>query len=114
MSTPTRITHLVGHRAWQGEPGRTSEVCNPATGEVTGTLDLASAETVGEVVAKYMSGDKEAALAAVPDDMVRETMIVGTQSDVRDQIKQWEAAGVTMLMVTARDIETIEQLATLV
>lgn len=51
MSTPTRITHLVGHAPWQGEPGRTSEVFNPATGEVTGALDLADAATVDEVVA---------------------------------------------------------------
>ncbi|ACY23137.1 putative F420-dependent oxidoreductase [Gordonia bronchialis DSM 43247] len=71
-------------------------------------------EVVGEVVAKYMSGDKEAALAAVPDDMVRETMIVGTEDEVRQQIKQWEAAGVTMLMVTARDPAQIRMLGTLV
>ncbi|UAK36185.1 LLM class F420-dependent oxidoreductase [Gordonia bronchialis] len=71
-------------------------------------------EVVDEVVAKYMSGDKEAALAAVPDDMVRETMIVGTEDEVRQQIKQWEAAGVTMLMVTARDPAQIRMLGTLV
>ncbi|WP_435201352.1 CoA-acylating methylmalonate-semialdehyde dehydrogenase [Janibacter sp. GS2] len=51
MSTPTRITHLIGHASWEGEAARTSEVFNPATGEVTGTLDLASAELVDEVVA---------------------------------------------------------------
>ena len=71
-------------------------------------------EVVDEVVAKYMSGEKEAALSAVPDDMVRETMIVGTEDEVRQQIKQWEAAGVTMLMVTARDPAQIRMLATLV
>lgn len=51
MTTPTRITHLVGHAAWEGSSARTSEVFNPATGEVTGTLDLASAALVDEVVA---------------------------------------------------------------
>jgi malonate-semialdehyde dehydrogenase (acetylating)/methylmalonate-semialdehyde dehydrogenase len=51
MSTPTRITHLVAGQPWQGAAERTSEVFNPATGEVTGTLDLASAELVGDVVA---------------------------------------------------------------
>ena len=71
-------------------------------------------ELVDEVVAKYMSGDKEAALAAVPDDMVCETMIVGTEDEVRQQIKKWEADGVTMLMVTARDPAQIRMLATLV
>ena len=58
-TAPGRITHLVGHQSWQGEPGRTSEVYNPATGEVTGTLDLASAETVDEVVAKAKAAAQE-------------------------------------------------------
>ncbi|APH02859.1 CoA-acylating methylmalonate-semialdehyde dehydrogenase [Janibacter sp. FSL W8-0316] len=58
-TAPGRITHLVGHQSWQGEPGRTSEVYNPATGEVTGTLDLASADTVDEVVAKAKSAAQE-------------------------------------------------------
>ncbi len=50
MSTPTRITHLVAGRPWEGTAERTSPVYNPATGEQTGVLDLASAATVGEVV----------------------------------------------------------------
>ena len=48
---PTRITHLVAGRPWQGTAERTSEVFNPATGAVTGILDLASADLVGDVVA---------------------------------------------------------------
>ncbi|MBD5829817.1 CoA-acylating methylmalonate-semialdehyde dehydrogenase [Janibacter melonis] len=50
MSTPTRITHLVAGSPWKGTAERTSEVYDPATGEVTGALDLASADLVGEVV----------------------------------------------------------------
>ncbi|MCM3556027.1 CoA-acylating methylmalonate-semialdehyde dehydrogenase [Janibacter melonis] len=50
MSTPTRITHLVAGSPWEGTAERTSEVYDPATGEVTGALDLASADLVGEVV----------------------------------------------------------------
>jgi len=50
-STPTRITHLIAGSAWEGTAERTSDVYNPATGEVTGALDLASADLVSEVVA---------------------------------------------------------------
>ncbi|KGN31013.1 methylmalonate-semialdehyde dehydrogenase [Knoellia sinensis KCTC 19936] len=50
MSTPTRITHLIGGRAWDGPVERTSPVFNPATGDETGALDLASAVTVAEAV----------------------------------------------------------------
>ncbi|HPV91392.1 MAG TPA: aldehyde dehydrogenase family protein, partial [Ornithinibacter sp.] len=49
-TTPTRITHLIGGTPWQGSAARTSPVFNPATGEQTGVLDLASSELVGEVV----------------------------------------------------------------
>jgi malonate-semialdehyde dehydrogenase (acetylating) / methylmalonate-semialdehyde dehydrogenase len=50
-SGPARITHLVAGRPWDGTAERTSDVYNPATGQVTGTLDLASADLVDEVVA---------------------------------------------------------------
>ncbi|NHA67191.1 CoA-acylating methylmalonate-semialdehyde dehydrogenase [Phycicoccus flavus] len=50
MSSPTRITHLVAGSPWEGTAERTSPVYNPATGEQTGELDLASGALVGEVV----------------------------------------------------------------
>jgi F420-dependent oxidoreductase-like protein len=71
-------------------------------------------DAVDEIVSLFLGGKKAEAMAAVPDEMVRETMLVGTADEVRAQIKEWEAAGVTMLMVTARDTDTIRQLATLV
>ncbi len=46
-----RITHLIAGAPWEGTAERTSPVYNPATGEQTGELDLASADLVGEVVA---------------------------------------------------------------
>jgi malonate-semialdehyde dehydrogenase (acetylating) / methylmalonate-semialdehyde dehydrogenase len=49
--TPTRLTHLIAGAPWDGIAERTSDVYNPATGEVTGTLDLAPAALVDEVVA---------------------------------------------------------------
>src|SRR5688572_26203395 len=51
MSSPTRITHLIAGQPWAGTAERTSPVFNPATGEHTGDLDLASADLVSEVVA---------------------------------------------------------------
>ncbi|MGV9825808.1 LLM class F420-dependent oxidoreductase [Gordonia sp. NPDC003429] len=71
-------------------------------------------EVVDEIGSLFLAGRKTEALAAVPDEMVRETMIVGNADEVREQIKQWEAAGVSMLMVTARDTDTIAQLGALV
>ncbi|GAB3654668.1 CoA-acylating methylmalonate-semialdehyde dehydrogenase [Nocardioides korecus] len=46
-----RITHLIAGSPWEGTAERTSPVFNPATGQQTGELDLASADLVAEVVA---------------------------------------------------------------
>jgi malonate-semialdehyde dehydrogenase (acetylating)/methylmalonate-semialdehyde dehydrogenase len=51
-TTPTRITHLVAGRPWEGTAERNGPVFNPATGEQSGVVDFASAELVGEVVAR--------------------------------------------------------------
>src|SRR5699024_7661447 len=63
MSTTTeataRITHLLGHSSWEGEAARTSEVFNPATGEVTGCLDLADAAVVDQVVGHASAAARE-------------------------------------------------------
>ncbi len=50
MSTPQRITHLIGGTPWEGTAERTGPVYNPATGEQTGAVDFASAALVDEVV----------------------------------------------------------------
>ncbi len=50
MSNPTRITHLIGGAPWQGTAQRHGEVFNPATGEVTGVVDFASAPLVAQIV----------------------------------------------------------------
>jgi len=44
------IDHLVAGKAWQGGSTRFADVFNPATGQVTGKLRLASAADVDAVV----------------------------------------------------------------
>ncbi|WP_370891545.1 CoA-acylating methylmalonate-semialdehyde dehydrogenase [Janibacter sp. GXQ6167] len=51
MTAPARITHFIDGSPWGGQAERTSPVYNPATGEQTGELDLASGDLVGEAVA---------------------------------------------------------------
>lgn len=68
-------------------------------------------DQIGEL---FLAGKKAEAIAAVPDEMVAETMIVGPKEKVRDEIVRWEEAGVSMLMVTARTPELIRGLAELV
>jgi malonate-semialdehyde dehydrogenase (acetylating) / methylmalonate-semialdehyde dehydrogenase len=47
----TRISHWIGGRIVEGQSGRTGPVYNPATGEQTGEVDLATIEEVGAAVA---------------------------------------------------------------
>lgn len=58
MSTPTRITHLIGHSSWEGTAERTGDVFNPATGEVTGKVDFASTEVANEIIARAAEAQK--------------------------------------------------------
>ena len=46
----TRISHWIGGGLQEGTSGRTSPVYNPATGEVSGQVDLASADEVDAAV----------------------------------------------------------------
>jgi malonate-semialdehyde dehydrogenase (acetylating)/methylmalonate-semialdehyde dehydrogenase len=52
------VTHWIGGKPWAGEAAQRGDIYNPATGQVTGTVDFASAAEVGAAV--------EAASAAWP------------------------------------------------
>ncbi len=47
----------------------------------------------------YLSGEKKAAAAMVPDELVEGMSLVGTEGFVRDRIAAYRAAGVTILNV---------------
>ena len=48
--TARSITHWIGGKPWGGTAGRTGDVYDPATGEVTGTVDFATAAEVDAAV----------------------------------------------------------------
>jgi F420-dependent oxidoreductase-like protein len=72
------------------------------------------AEVVDEVTALFRSDRKDQAAAVIPDELVDDSAIVGNLDYVREQIKAWEAAGVTMMVVGARAPEQIRELAAMV
>ncbi|MDU0313887.1 CoA-acylating methylmalonate-semialdehyde dehydrogenase [Phycicoccus sp. M110.8] len=55
----TRIPHWVDGRRHEGTSGRTSPVYNPATGETSGEVDLASVEEVDAAVASARAAARE-------------------------------------------------------
>ncbi|MGW1741698.1 LLM class F420-dependent oxidoreductase [Nocardia sp. NPDC001965] len=69
---------------------------------------------VDEIGTLFQAGKKAEAAAAVPDELVLETAIIGNEAQVREQIGVWEAAGVTMLLVSVPDVEQLKRLVPLV
>ncbi|ORB84294.1 LLM class F420-dependent oxidoreductase [Mycobacterium kansasii] len=72
------------------------------------------AEVVDDVTKLFRSGRKDQAAAVIPDELVDDAMIVGDLDYVRKQIVAWEASGVTMMVVSARSVEQVRDLAALV
>lgn len=71
-------------------------------------------EVVDDVTKLFRSDRKDEAAKAIPDELVDDSAIVGNLDYVKDQIKAWEASGVTMMVVGAKSVEQIKQLAELV
>ena len=53
-----------------------------------------------EVQSLWVNGDKEAAIRAVPDEMVLKTNLIGTREMVIERVKAYAEAGVTTLRIT--------------
>lgn len=72
------------------------------------------AEVVDDVTKLFRSDRKDEAAKIIPDELVDDSAIVGDLGYVQEQIKAWEAAGVTMMVVGARSPEQIRDLAGLI
>jgi F420-dependent oxidoreductase-like protein len=71
-------------------------------------------DVVAEVTELFRTDRKDEAAKVIPDELVDDSAIVGNLDYVREQIKVWEAAGVTMMVIGARSVEQIRELAELV
>ena len=56
----------------------------------------AAAKTIQDL---YLAGRKDEAVAAVPDALVDEVALCGPRERIRERVAEWNAAGVTTLMV---------------
>jgi alkanesulfonate monooxygenase SsuD/methylene tetrahydromethanopterin reductase-like flavin-dependent oxidoreductase (luciferase family) len=72
------------------------------------------AEVVDDVTKLFRSNRKDEAATVIPDELVDDAAIVGDLDYVRKQIAVWEAAGVTMMVVSARSPEQVRELAALI
>jgi F420-dependent oxidoreductase-like protein len=69
------------------------------------------ANVAEEVQQLYLAGHKGEATARIPDELVDAIHIIGDAAKVRDRVAEWEASGVTMLLVECRSPEHVRQVA---
>ncbi|HEX8631896.1 MAG TPA: LLM class flavin-dependent oxidoreductase [Catenuloplanes sp.] len=61
----------------------------------------------------YLSGRRAEAVAAVPEDLVRDTALVGPVGFVRDRLTALAASGVTTVLVSPLAPTTAERVASI-
>jgi F420-dependent oxidoreductase-like protein len=59
----------------------------------------------------FFEGKRDEAIAAVPDQAVADISLVGPTARIRDNLAQWEEAGVTTLVVGAGSLAELRQVA---
>jgi F420-dependent oxidoreductase-like protein len=69
------------------------------------------AAEVAEIGALFREGRRDAAAAAVPDELIADTAIIGPAEHVRAEVARWEKLGVGMLLVGFSDPAQVRTLA---
>jgi F420-dependent oxidoreductase-like protein len=69
------------------------------------------AEAVEEIGRLFLSGRKDEAADVIPDALLDDVAIVGDAEFVRSEVRRWEKAGVTMLLVGCSDPAAVRAVA---
>ena len=67
-----------------------------------------------EIQELYLSGKKQEAIAAVPDELVDETALVGPRDRIADRVGPWLESGVGTMILGAAQPEVLQLMAELV
>jgi F420-dependent oxidoreductase-like protein len=67
-----------------------------------------------EIQDLFFAGRRDEAIAAVPTSMAADISLVGSREKIRDDLQQWEEAGVTMLVIGARGVDEMRRVAEVV
>ena len=70
-------------------------------------------DVADEVQRLYLDGDRDAAYAAITDDVANATSLVGTEEEVAERIRRFEEAGVDRLIVSPIHLDPGERMHTL-
>lgn len=79
------------------------------------TTAMGFGEAAEKIQSLYLAGKKEEAAAAVPDELVDETCLLGPESRIRERAEAWKAAGrkhqVGTMLCAVHQPEVLELLA---
>ena len=71
-------------------------------------------EAADKIQALYLTGQKEAATAAVPDELADAVTLCGSRSRIAERLEAWRAGPVGTLNISAFDLDTVKLMAELV
>ena len=71
-------------------------------------------EAADRIQESYLTGDRAAAVLAVPDALVDAVALCGSRARIRDRLQLWQAAPITTLTVMTDSISTVRMMAELV
>lgn len=68
-------------------------------------------EEAGEVQRRFLEGDREGAMRAVPDELCDEIALLGPAGRIRERLGRWVDSPVTDLLVASRDPRVVDLVA---
>ena len=69
------------------------------------------ADLADQVQKLYLSGEKDRATALIPDELVDDMHIIGSESEVKERVAQWEETGVTTLLLSLGSADEVRRIA---
>ncbi|MBV8959523.1 MAG: LLM class F420-dependent oxidoreductase, partial [Actinobacteria bacterium] len=64
-----------------------------------------------EIQDLFFEGERDKGIAAVPTQLAADISLIGSAEKIRDDLGMWEDAGVTMLVIGARDLAEMRKVA---
>ncbi len=68
-------------------------------------------DVADDVQRLFLSGQKDEATALIPDELVTDMHIIGTEGYVKERVAEWEATGVTTLLLSCRTADELRKVA---
>ncbi len=117
VAAPVAITDAPGQARWAVKPALALYVGGMGARGRNFYFDLACRygfeEAATEIQRLYLEGRKRDAIAAVPDDLVDATSLIGPAGHVSGRLDAYREAGVTTLVAMTDHPETLRDLAEL-